>query len=180
MVNPKFPQVRHPNPIREDRRKSCAQQQHFDPAVNTPVPVDSEDDDFICDNLLCIDDEPCLFHDTTDLAWRLASTFGLEEAYPGEMAFVASAAKRQRSKVRLSTLNQAEKEQFQKAKGSEISQWIKTGTISKILRSQMPQEQILRCRWILTWKSIDDENKSTNSSKDVKKTKAKPRLVILG
>ena len=42
-----------------------------DPAVNTPVPVNSEDDDLTCDHLLCIDDELRLFHDTTDLAWRM-------------------------------------------------------------------------------------------------------------
>ena len=121
-----------------------------DPAVNTPVPVNSEDDDLTCDHLLCIDDELRLFHDTTDLAWRMEVdvhqmdiNMWREEADPGEMAFVASAAKSQRSEVRLSTLSHAEKEQFQKAKDSEISTWIKTGTISKILRSQMPPEQIL-------------------------------------
>ena len=55
---------------------------------------------------------------------------------------------------------------------------VKTGTISKILRHQVPQDQILRCRWILTWKSIDDEEKV--KLKLTKNVKAKARLVILG
>jgi hypothetical protein len=36
---------------------------------NTPVPED-DDDDLICDNLVCIDDDPCLFTEAIDLAWR--------------------------------------------------------------------------------------------------------------
>ena len=90
----------------------------------------------------------------------------------------ASAAKRQRSEVKLSTLTQSEREQFQKAKESEIQNWIRTGTISRILRDKIPHDQILRCRWILTWKPIDPEDIPDKSQ--VQKSKAKARLVILG
>lgn len=51
-----------------------------------------------------------------------------------DLAFVASAAKRQRAEVKLSSLSQAEKAEFQEAKTTEINNWVKTGTISKILR----------------------------------------------
>jgi hypothetical protein len=94
------------------------------------------------------------------------------------MFVLATAAKRQRSEVKLSTLDQGEKAEFQRAKDQEIQNWLKTGTISKILRHQVPQDQILRCRWILTWKSIDDEEKE--KLKLTKNVKAKARLVILG
>ena len=80
--------------------------------------------------------------------------------------------------MKLSTLDQGEKAEFQRAKEQEIQNWLKTGTISKILRHQVPQDQILRCRWILTWKSIDDEEKE--KLKLTKNVKAKARLVILG
>ena len=88
------------------------------------------------------------------MAWQ-------DESDPTEMAFVASAAKRQRAEVRLSELTAAEKAQFQKAKESEIQNWVNTGTISRILRSKVPHEQILRCRWILTWKPVDEEQKGS-------------------
>eukprot|EP00435_Cladocopium_sp_Y103_P072057 s26_g39.t1 len=158
----------------------------LDPAITTPVPADS-DDDLVCDNLLCVDDEACLFSEPIDLPWRLEVDIKQQDldmwrqaANAADMAFVASAAKHQRSEVKLSSLSPSEKEEFQKAKNSEINNWIKTGTISKILREKTPYEQILRCRWILTWKSIDDNEGNHNILKDGKRVKAKARLVILG
>ena len=100
------------------------------------------------------------------------------ETNPMEMAFVVSAAKRQRSEVKLSTLNPEEKRQFHQAKMAEIQTGIKTGTITKILRNQVPREQILRCRWVLTWKPVDPNPKDIAS--ESQRTKAKARLVILG
>ena len=94
------------------------------------------------------------------------------------MAFLASASKRQRSEVKLSELSASEKIEFQNAKMTEVHNWIKTGTVSKILRNQVPPNQILRCRWILTWKPADTSPDESNQQR--KATKAKARLVILG
>lgn len=155
-----------------------------DPAITTPIP-ESSDDDLVCDHLLCIDDDPCLFPSDDQNAWRCEiPVFDKDieawkcEADPSEMAFLVSAAKRQRSEVKLSSLTAAEKLEFQKAKMAEVQNWIKTGTISRILRSQVPHDQILRCRWVLTWKPID--NPSTEDKKIGRTSKAKARLVILG
>jgi hypothetical protein len=101
---------------------------------------------------------------------------------------LATASKKQRTEVKLSNLNSTELSEFQKAKQAEVDNWIKTGTISAILRNQIPEEQILRCRWILTWKPLDnvnhgEENKSQNGDKVSgcpKTHKAKARLVVLG
>ena len=57
--------------------------------------------------------------------------------------------------MRLSQLTTAEKAEFEKAKQTEINNWLQTDTITKILRNKIPADQILRCRWILTWKPID-------------------------
>ena len=156
-----------------------------DPAVNTPVPED--DDDLVCDSLVCCDDDPCCFSEAIDLAWRFEVDIRQQdlenwrqETECSDMAFVASAAKRQRSEVKISTLSSSEKAEFQKAKNTEINNWIKTGTISKILREKIPREQILRCRWILTWKPIDEDHQDKMNAKDPKRVKAKARLVILG
>ena len=152
----------------------------MDPAITTPVP-DDDADDLACDQLLCIDDDQCLWSEGDSLAWKCEIPVfekdiqaWKEETNATDMAFLVSAAKRQRSEVKLSTLNDSEKLEFQKAKRAEVQNWIKTGTISKILREQVPPEQILRCRWVLTWKPIDDP------SNHGKSTKAKARLVILG
>ena len=132
------------------------------PGIETPIPDD--EDGLTCEGIYCIDDDgdTSLITDGTDMAWRCEIVVNdndiqswKQESHSEHTAFVASAAKRQRSEVKLSTLTPTEREQFQQAKESEIQNWIKTGTISRILRDKIPHDQILRCRWILTWKPID-------------------------
>eukprot|EP00435_Cladocopium_sp_Y103_P054094 s2900_g17.t1 len=67
---------------------------------------------------------------------------------------LATSAKKQRTEVKLSSLSLAERHEFELAKDSEVQNWIRTSTISAILRHQIPEEQVLRCRWILTWKPL--------------------------
>eukprot|EP00435_Cladocopium_sp_Y103_P018074 s4573_g4.t1 len=156
------------------------------PGIQTPVP-EAGDDELVCDSLLCtdVDADTCLLTEGLDLAWRCEVVVTekdilswRDESSAEEMAFVASAAKRQRAEVKLSTLTSAEKAMFQQAKETEIQNWIKTGTISRILRDKIPYNQILRCRWILTWKPVDAGDGPQKSQQAT--TKAKARLVILG
>ena len=90
--------------------------------------------------------------------------------------FVASAVKRQRVEVKLRDLNPEELQEFQNAKTKEIDQWLSTSTVRKILKSKIPEENILRCRWVLTWKDLD----AVDAAKEGKNKKAKARLVVLG
>lgn len=140
--------------------------------------------------LLCMEEESLLQVTTEQhLAWR----FEVEPRYhsllkhnltPHEeaIALLASSNRKQRSEVRLTELTPQEREQFEEAKQSEISNWINTGTISKILRDQVSPEQILRCRWIYTWKDLDSAEQAgmDNPSTAPRKKKAKARLVVLG
>ena len=93
------------------------------------------------------------------------------------MLFLATAAKRQRSEVKLSSLNAQEYSEFQIAKRAEIMNWLKTDTVCKMLRNQLSPEEILRCRWVLTWKPIEESDRDKQNPKD---KKAKARLVVLG
>ena len=91
-------------------------------------------------------------------------------------AFLVSSAKKQRSEVKLKDLTPEQKKEFDKAKEKEVDQWLSTGTVRAILRDRIPAANILRSRWILTWKDVDEiEAKEIGKSK-----KAKARLVILG
>lgn len=76
---------------------------------------------------------------------------------PEEMAFVVSAAKRQKTEVTLSTLSPAERKLFDEAKDKELRSWLDTQTVCRFPRHRIPRENILKCRWILTWK--DSETK---------------------
>ena len=97
-----------------------------------------------------------------------------KEEQPIEMAFLVSAAKRQKSEVRLRDLDPKEIELFKKAKQGEINNWLSTGTVKRIFRHQIPEDQILRCRWLLTWKNVE---KPAPGEPD---QKAKARLIVLG
>ena len=63
-------------------------------------------------------------------------------------SLVASAAKRQRAEVKIKDLTPSEIFEFQKAKEKEINQWLDTNTVRRILRSKIPEENILKCRWV--------------------------------
>ena len=100
------------------------------------------------------------------------------ETCPKHMAFVATAAKRQRSEVKLSQLTAQEKQMFQDAKTKEIDSWLSTDTVTRVLRHQIPEGNLMRCRWILTWKPVDPSENTTESGKP--KHVPKARLVVLG
>ena len=70
---------------------------------------------------------------------------------------IASTEKKQRKEVKLSTLNPEELQAFEKAKENEVQNWISTGTVSRILRAKLAPEQILRCRWTLVWKPLEEK-----------------------
>ena len=147
-----------------------------DPNVPVEVPVPDADDDLFAE-------AERAFHVTEDQGWKFEvniSNYDIhkwrEETKPQEMAFLVSAAKRQRSEVKLTNLTPEDREKFQQAKLKEINSWITTETIAKITRNKIPRENVMRCRWILTWKEVDEAS-STNVSK---KYTPKARLVVLG
>ena len=81
----------------------------------------------------------------------------------------------------MSELTPQEKTLFEQAKQKEIDNWIQTNTITKVLENQIPPEQVMRSRWILTWKPLDDVNQDEISQRCSSKThKPKARLVVLG
>ena len=153
--------------------------------IDTPVP-DESDDDLICEGLICQDAEVNALDEIVgQFAWKSEIVISeqdihrwQEEPDAEEMTFLATAAKKQRSEVRLTELTATEREEFAKAKDTEITNWLKTGTVQKMFRNQLSPEQILRCRWILTWKPI--ENSEVDPKNPQKTQRAKARIVVLG
>ena len=182
----------HESPLNQtDQEPDVPSQPEVTTPTGTEIPIpdsNSEDENLQCLGFHSIDlDETCfvsqaecdqsrgvkwmmevyITQDDID-QWRL-------ESGSTELAFLASAAKRQRAEVRMSELTSEERHQFIEAKNSEVTNWIKTGTVMKILRNTIPPEEVLRCRGVLTWKPVEpDENNPLPSRK------AKARLVVLG
>ena len=188
------------NPSDHNQESSGSQPDHepdvpSQPEVSTPTGTDipipeslSEDENLHCVGLHSCDmDTPCLVSQTEcdqpkGIKWMMEVYITQDdieswksEPDSTELAFLASAAKRQRAEVRMSELTAEERRQFTEAKNNEVTNWIKTGTVMKILRNAIPPEEVLRCRWVLTWKPVEsDENNPEPSHK------AKARLVVLG
>ena len=150
-------------------------------------------------DLLVCEDLDWVFQTTAsdvNAAWRcefdvsLNSNHEMPQNQGEAWTLLATNAKKQRTEIRLSELTASEKAEFDKAKEAEVQSWIQTGTLSKVLRNQIPEDQILRCRWILTWKPLDPVGESPNpnnpkssqkiSTPSQRTHKAKARLVVLG
>ena len=95
------------------------------------------------------------------------------EANPEQMCQVA-ASQRARAEVQIKTLTPEEKKLFEVAKDNELSCWLSTNSLKPILRQKLNPDQILRSRWVLTWK----DGESVDGKPAQKR--AKPRLVVLG
>ena len=94
-----------------------------------------------------------------------------KEESAGHLIAVAAAMKRARAEVCLKDLTAKELELFDAAKQKEINCWVQTSAIRGILRRKLNPEQILKSRWILTWKPPEEGETQQ---------RAKARLVVLG
>ena len=102
-------------------------------------------------------------------------THCMKQNFHEQVAFLASAAKKQRSEVKEKNLTREELKLFQGAKMKEIQSWLTTETVRRIARNQIPEDQILRSRWVLTWKPVEPNEQDPSPP-----SKPKVRLVILG
>ena len=94
-----------------------------------------------------------------------------QESAPEQLATIAAVSKRARSEVCIKDLSPRELELFEQAKAKELQCWVQTSAIRSVLRRRLNPEQILRSRWILTWKAPEVGESQP---------RAKARLVVLG
>ena len=142
----------------------------IDAPENIPVPVE-EEDDLVCDAYTLNEDQVWRFE--VNLDTRDIDTLR-NDPNPTAFAFLVSAAKRQRSEVKLATLTSAERQLFDAAKAKEVQSWLDTQAVCRIQRHKIPMQNIL-----LTWNAENNTHLSADS-KQVSGRKAKARLVILG
>ena len=148
------------------------------------VPIPETPEESEADGLYV--EEDC-FHLSDEQCWRFEVDINQHdidcwrrETDSHEMAFLITAAKKQRSEVQLGSLSAADQELFRQAKDKEIDSWIQTETVARILRNQIPRENVMKCRWILTWKEVDEDTSKNQHQQQHPKFKPKARLVVLG
>ena len=93
-----------------------------------------------------------------------------EEQLIEHFAFTSSEAKRHQE-VTIRSLSAADKAEFDKAKKKDLDQWVSNSVYSIARRAGVPLDRIISMRWVLTWKTADE---------DATKRKAKARLVVKG
>jgi len=154
-----------------------------------PVPDDSSDE-LLCDLLTCedVDVLTATAPDGENTVWRAEMDFNAslvetvchckENPTEEELVFLATNSKRQRTEVKLNTLEPEERLEFEKAKTKEVNNWLQTGTVERMFRHELAPEQILRCRWLYVWKPVEDPKEQKELGG--KSRKAKARLVVLG
>ena len=154
-----------------------------------PLP-DATDDELLCDLLTCTDsdDSESFAPDGKDHVWKAELEFTQaqldemcvfqENPCEEDFLMLATASKKQRTEVKLSTLDPHERQEFEAAKAKEVNNWLQTGTVERMFRNALSPEQILRCRWIYVWKPIEcPKEQKENGGRS---RKAKARLVVLG
>ena len=152
--------------------------------VEVPVP-EPLDDELVRCGYVCIDQDDIMHVDQSGPSWGFRQEVLIDDRdidpngaglSSADLAYIVSASKKQRNEVKLQQLSPDEKAEFDKAMTSEINNWLKTGTVKKLLRNQVAEHDIIRCRWILTWKPLDPQDVGPGQ----RPFKAKARLVILG
>lgn len=153
----------------------------------TDVPVPEDTDSELVTQALYCQDQDVVSEPLTgvELAWRFEIAVGhqelinFQEGEDSADAFLVSSVKKQRVEVKLHELSREEQQEMKIAKDTEIKNWISTNTVERLLRDKIDPSQIMKCRWILTWKPLDEE--ARKEAADPSKTrKAKARLVVLG
>jgi hypothetical protein len=146
-------------------------QEAIDLPVNTPVPMETEDDFHVHAKPrvshqvfeMSVDVHP---EDITENPLCLWSV--LEDCF----AVSVPKAKLRRVEVSFRKLSESDKLLFEKAMQKEWNSWIESKVVSICRSKGIPTERIIRARWVLTWKASSDP--------DIKDRTPKARLVIVG
>ncbi|CAE7344232.1 unnamed protein product, partial [Symbiodinium natans] len=126
-------------------------------AYDVPVPSDDEE-------LLFGDTECFLAYPESGQAWEIVlheseiKFADLPSASQSlHFAMLASAERKKRVEVRMRDLTAEERGLFDKAKDKEVRAWLDHRTVRRVAQGTLDDRQLMRCRWLLTWKPPEKE-----------------------
>eukprot|EP00435_Cladocopium_sp_Y103_P027437 s224_g6.t1 len=138
-----------------------------------PVPDDGSDDGLFGDDLG--------INWENDGVWEIelvehtyeqeTAIFFCSEPSAFEDICVATQERKKRVELDYRKMTPHDKTLFDAAKQKEVKAWLDHGTVKKLTKGTLKPEQIMRCRWLLTWK---------DPLPGLTEKRAKARLVILG
>ena len=95
----------------------------------------------------------------------------LVHVFLAEQVLLASTARKQKVEVQYRSLSVEDQKLFDAAKQKELKAWIDHKTVQRVANGTLKPDQIMRCRWILSWKAPEVGSVER---------RAKARLVVLG
>ena len=95
-----------------------------------------------------------------------------------EVVYLASEMRKKRVEVKLKELGEHDQRLFAAAKHKEIGAWLHHKTVRRVVGKKIPEHALMRCRWILNWKSATGSESPAELSSTGERAKA--RLVIIG
>lgn len=168
-----------PEPEREESVRPEHVPVDLDPA-EVPVP----DDDFSEEG-----SDPLLFGDHLEFwtpdpshCWEIDVTPPHPEDVSGATAdaivLMAAEQRPKRAEIRLKDLGQEDQLRMAAAKDKELRAWLHHATIRKVAKGKIPEHALMRCRWLLTWKTASGGEAPEDLNAEGKKAKA--RLIVIG
>ena len=154
--------------------------------VSVPVPSDGFSSEEGAN-----DEDPLLFGDHLDWwggmngkVWEVDVTppsepsMPFDHQCPDEYVLNATELRKKRVEVRLKDLGQEDQLRFAVAKDKELKAWLRHKTIERVTAGTIPSDAVMRCRWLLSWKSPTGDEPPGDLNSEGKKAKA--RLIVIG
>ena len=117
----------------------------------------------------------CHFDSCWEIEIPIPDGFDLSEQVDEEVICLASESRKKRVEVRLRDMTVKDQRRFAIAKNKEVGAWLAHRTVKRVAGGKIPDKNIMRCRWIYTWKTAEATSEETKDGR-----KAKARLVVLG
>jgi hypothetical protein len=142
--------------------------------VKVPIP-DDDDDLWFGDDADYVVGSPNQFWemDITPPDWQPENLDN-----PQETVLLATEMRKKRVEVKLRDLGEDDQLRFAAAKDKEIRAWLGHKTVQRVAKGKIPDNAIMRCRWLLSWKNANGDEPPGELALNGKKAKA--RLVVIG
>ena len=136
------------------------------------------------------EEEPLMFGDClecgapSNVMWEIDVT-PPEASWPAvagetwdEVVCMAADQRKKRAEIRLSELGSQDQLRFAVAKHKELKAWLHHKTVRRVARGKIPEHAVMRCRWLLSWKTASGDEPPGDLNE--KGQKAKARLIVIG
>ena len=146
--------------------------------VDVPVPEEDDEDIFFGDVLEPLPGNHEVVWEMDVTPENLMAAFEWKPGEANDFVLMATEDRKKRVEVKLRDLCAEDQKRFAVAKHKELGAWLSHKTVRRVSQGRIPEHAIMRCRWLLTWKTPNGDEKPADIATNGKKAKA--RLIVIG